>query len=144
MIQRYEAILLDGIIDLFVTVFNAPPWNDAWTKEAAQEYVSRIIHDSYFSGICCIENDEVAGFLFGVYEYWYTGETFHIKELCVSPNVRNKGYGSEMLRALEDELRSKKARSIFLLTERNSDAEKFYMKNGYYKNEKLGAMGKKL
>ncbi len=143
-IKRYDEQYLQQIVDVFMDVFNSPPWNDKWTKETANEYISRIINNKYFMGLCCLEGNEVTGFVIGQREYWYTGETFYIRELCISNKKQKCGVGTKLIIELENILRNNGIKSTFLLTERNSTAEKFYMKNGYSKNEKLGAMGKKI
>jgi len=91
IIELFNETHREAVIDVFIDVFNSPPWNDKWTTESACEYLARIMHDKYFMGLCAVEGREVKGFLLGVYGYWYTGQTYHIKELCVLKDCQRNG-----------------------------------------------------
>ena len=110
-VVAYERKYFGQITDIFVEVFNAPPWSDKWTQETATEYIGRIVRNEYFQGLCCVEGDRVVGFLLGNYEYWYTGETFHIKELCVSGKMQHAGCGTRLIARLEGDLAARGVRS---------------------------------
>ena len=36
MMKRITPEMLEGLTDLFVDTFNAPPWNDLWSREPAR------------------------------------------------------------------------------------------------------------
>lgn len=49
--------------------------------------------------------------------------------------IQGKGYGSRLLSFLEQELQMRKIHSLFLITEKNEVARKFYGGKGYSVNE---------
>ena len=59
-----------------------------------------------------------------------TGQNFHIALLAVSPEHRGKGYGHQLLEAIEHQARSLGA-TIFTLTTLDYQALAFYQAHGY-------------
>lgn len=81
-----------------------------------------ILDNNIFIGMCFLVNCDNA---------------YYLMYLAVEPNLRNKGYGSKILNDLKC-----KYKTIFLSVDYNEDIvsikrKKFYLKNGFYKTNKI-------
>ena len=50
----------------FIEIFNDEPWNDKWTVERAEHYLSDYYHTPGFTGVLAMEENEIVGFIYGV------------------------------------------------------------------------------
>src|SRR3712207_8944760 len=48
--------------ELFLTVFNSPPWNEAWPASAATKRLADLFNTPGFYGVIAVEDHEAAGF----------------------------------------------------------------------------------
>ncbi|MEK4300492.1 GNAT family N-acetyltransferase [Oceanobacillus sp. FSL W8-0428] len=122
---------------LFLNVFNEEPWNDKWTLEKAQQYLSDFYQTPGFLGVSAVENNEIVGFIFGVRRVWWSGDEFFINEMCVNTNQQNKGIGKALMDYLKEIIGSNEVATISLLTDRGIPAEEFYKRNGFKEIERL-------
>ncbi|QXE02310.1 GNAT family N-acetyltransferase [Terribacillus sp. DMT04] len=120
--------------DIFVNVFREEPWNEAWTPEAAQQYLKDFYHTPGFTGILAVESQDIIGFIFGVNRKWWSGDEFFINEMCVRSDQQSKGTGKALMNYL---LRTTDAETISLLTDRGLPAETFYKRNGFNEIERI-------
>lgn len=121
---------VDGCVRLLVSAFNAEPWNERWTLGMAREEILWTLGVPGFLGFVCGAGEPV-GFAAGYREYADDGETFYLRVICVRPDSQGKGVGGRLLRRLEETLTGMGVRSIYLLTDRGTPAEAFYVKHGY-------------
>ena len=128
---------LDNASELFVSIFNGAPWNDKWTFKTARKSLKDFIDTPKFIGITCYKQKELVGFLVGNREQWCEGEVFYLKEMGIKNNFQGKGIGTELIKSLREKLKGTKVNGIYLLTEKRSNAEKFYLKNGFNINEEM-------
>ncbi len=138
MTEKIVPLTIDKIeqcIELYNNVFNSEPWNEPWTYESAKERLTDLINTPKFLGFLLYENDDLIGFIAGNSKKTYAGLTFYLAELCISNQIQGKGYGSKLLRYLEDELLKREVRSLYLLTANGGQAESFYLKNNYVIND---------
>ena len=70
--------------------------------------------------------------------------SFYVQEMCVLEAYRGQGVGRQIVAALEAKLAEQSISSLYLLTARNSAAEAFYEKLGFYNNEGVVVMTKRL
>ncbi|MDN3955201.1 GNAT family N-acetyltransferase [Sporolactobacillus laevolacticus] len=126
---------LEACTELYINVFRSEPWNEDWTYDAGYQRLSDIIHTPNFLGFTVQDNGEIVGFIAGYSKVSFQGLTFYLAEFCVNNKIQGKGYGSRLLSFLEQELQKRKIHSLFLITERNGIARKFYGGKGYSVNE---------
>lgn len=126
---------IEQCIELYINVFNSEPWNETWTYQNAKERLTDLINTPKFLGYLLYDNDELIGFIAGNSKKTYSGLTFYLAELCINNQIQGKGYGSKLLRYLENQLRKKEIHSLYLLTAKGGQAEAFYIKNNYVINE---------
>lgn len=121
----------------FIEIFNDHPWNDKWTVERAEHYLSDYYHTPGFTGVLALEENEIVGFIYGVSKVWWDGNEFYIHEMGVKRNFQNKGIGKALLNHLIKELDSSDINNFALLTDRGVPAEEFYKRNGFKEIERL-------
>lgn len=127
---------LDAAARLYLSVFNAPPWNDQWTLETAHRRLADTLNTPEALGLIALEG-ELMGFCIGYSEQWFDGKYFHLKELCVRTDRQRTGIGTHLLHHLEQMLHEMQIARLYLLTMRGSPAEEFYAKRGYSTNTNM-------
>ncbi|MDN4524612.1 GNAT family N-acetyltransferase [Fictibacillus fluitans] len=135
---------VNGCVTLYQKVFNREPWNESWTHETAGERLNDLVNTPKFFGFMFYEGEELAGFIAGNSKRTFQGLTYYIAECCVNSENQGKGYGSKMLKLLEEELKGRGVQSIYLLTATDGLAQRFYEKNGYLVNGNRAVMNKSL
>jgi len=135
---------LDKCAALFVSVFNRPPWCDQWTLESARGRLSDIVKSPGFVGLVAVSEGEMVGFAAGCCEQWFDGQHFHLREMCVVPELQRRGVGSRLLADLEKKLQQTEIRQVYLLTREGGPAGAFYTKNGYHASSRTVLMSKRL
>ena len=123
---------------LYVSVFNQPPWDESWTEEQAMTRLRFYYDTPNFIGISISTEDKLLGFVLGNYEPYQNESLFLLKEMCVQPQYQGKGIGTELINLLHKELKSRRILTVNLITQVNGEAESFYLKNCYYKTQKMG------
>ena len=123
--------------ELYSQVFSGPPWSEKWNKEKAYERLSHFQKSEGFVGLLA-ENDGIKGLVLGNTEPFLDGYWFYLREMCVSTTFQGHGVGASLLKQLKVTLEAKKVKNIYLATDRNIPAAKFYEKNGFIKEDKMG------
>ena len=63
--------------------------------------------------------------------HWYSGTEYCIDEFCLRRDRQGQGMGSAFLQEIEKQIAKLGLTQIFLQTERDKPAYRFYRKNGY-------------
>ena len=129
---------LEACAELFVEVFNQPPWSESWTISQAIERLQFYFDTPNFIGACFYEGEELLGFVLGNYEPYQSENLYILKEMCVSLESQGKGVGSSLVKHIHALLKTKGISTVNLITKVDGLAERFYLKNGYYKSHKMG------
>ncbi len=143
-IQPIEHQHVASCATLFLTVFNSPPWNEAWPSTAATKRLEDLFRTPGFYGLLAVDGTEVVGFAMGHTEQWDRAQHFYLGEMCVVPHRQLGGIGSRIMQALCNDLAAAQVERIYLLTAHSSPAESFYKKQGFYVSQKMVMMGKNL
>ena len=142
-LSPFAAEDIERCLDLFISVFNRPPWHDKWTTQTARANLEDASGIPGAFGLVARSQAKVIGFVLGHREIQDVTMNFYIKELCVSPEYQGQGVGKQILRRLEAELKERGVDGIYLLTARGSPAEAFYKRLGFHYEETV-VMGKGL
>ena len=123
------------LADLFVAVFNAPPWSQDWKKEWAYERLS-IIHKSYRFYGCLVETENVpvAAILSRVGSFMGELE-LEVLEMFVSNSRQREGLGGVLLDELKSHAKTDGISCLVLQTGRDTFAKDFYLKYGFEAHE---------
>lgn len=104
-----------------------------WTYEKAYKRIRQIftMEDSLLLGVRD-ESGKTAGFLMGWYREYDDLTGFVLDEIVVFDGCQNKGLGTALMRALEEEVRAAGAKHISLAGVNDEHHKHFYGKLGYY------------
>jgi len=128
---------LSGCANLYAESFNGSPWNESWTVADARQRLSDFLETPRSFGVCaCDSTDQLVGFAIGHLERSCGQDHFLLQEMCVRPDLQRQGCGTALLGALER--RVPEATNWYLLTAHESDAARFYQRNG---SRPAGRMG---
>lgn len=126
---------LDEASVLFADSFSQPPWNENWEIDSAKERLRRFINNTKPFGLTCragkTNQAEMIGFVLGEVEQWNGSELYYLKEMCVAIAWQNQGVGTALYRDLQSRLSKMEIDKIYLLTQRQSKAQRFYSKLGF-------------
>ncbi len=143
-IYRIERANLTECVALLINVFNNPPWNESWEAEAVAQRIEDCYHTPGFYGLTVRIGDEVVGFAVGYTERWDTGKHFYLKEMCVASEHQRRGIGTALMNVLEGKLKHEGVEKLYLHTARDTSAQAFYEKRGFYVSSRMIMMAKSL
>lgn len=129
-IETFGVEHLDDCARLFMTAFNAEPWNDKYTPDTAKKQLDWHLRVPGCVGLVSVK-DGIVAFAVGYREPTDVGDVFHLSIFCVRQDVQRTGVGSGLLHALEARLRETGIRTVYLGTRKGTPAEAFYEKYGY-------------
>ena len=128
--EAFKPEHLDECAHLFMTAFNAEPWNDEYTLDTAKKQLAWHLEVPGCLGLVAVK-DGIVAFAIGYREPTDVGDVFHLSIFCVRPDAQRTGVGSRLLWHLEERLRDTGIRTVYLGTRKGTPAEDFYRKNGY-------------
>lgn len=137
IIRNIQRTDLESCAALYADVFSSPPWNEPWTTQAALERLVHFYDSKGFAGVLA-NCDGLRGFALGNIEPFHTEHLFYLREMCIARKYQSQGVGSQIYRALEGELYSRKIEQVYLATERRIPAAKFYSAIGFKCAEEMG------
>lgn len=136
---------LDECACLFKNVFSADPWYDEWVSlDQSRNYLKELIENPVFEGFVMCEDSKIVAACLGHRRSWWMGKEFFVDEFFVENGRQGNGIGTKTVDFLVNALREGGYTRLTLLTNKNIPAETFYLKNGFYTNEKRMVMVKEL
>ena len=131
IIRELSIADLEKIKKLFVSVFSSPPWEEDWSdEEQLDEYLKDLI-EVRNSLIYGLYEDDLVGISIGKIKHWCGGTEYFIEEMCIRNDHQGKGYGKEFFSLIEDKLKDRGLNQIYLTTDRDKPAYRFYKKLGF-------------
>lgn len=134
-IRKIEQEDLDVMSELFVSVFNAEPWNECWTKEWAYERLNIIFKSYRFYGYLAENEDTPLGAVFSRIGSYKGTLELEIVESYVSSSAQRKGVGTALLNELKSHAEKEGIACFVLQTDRTTFAKNFYTKYGFEGHE---------
>lgn len=133
------------IKNFFKEVFTKEPWNDDWSNEEQLEnYIVDLIGNNNSLTLAYFDGDKIAALAMGHIRHWYSATEYYIDELCVKTRLQGQGIGGKFINAIEKYLISHDIKAIFLLTDKDVPAYRFYKKHGFMELENNAAFAKLL
>ncbi len=118
--------------ELFVSVFNAPPWNDKWAStQDAFDFLSDFCRSAGFVGVKAEISDKLIGCIFGNINRWWAGDEFFLHEMFVDTKYHNRKVGTRLINRLRETLRFRGVKTILLMTHKQFPARGFYEVQGF-------------
>lgn len=127
---------IEMLKDFFVSVFTIEPWNDDWSDaEQLHAYILDLTGNRNSLTLGLYEDDVMVGLAMGEIKHWYEGTEYFINELCIKTQEQGKGLGTRFVELILHHIKEQGMKNIFLFTERDMPAYKFYKKNGFTEME---------
>lgn len=113
----------------FVSEPDASAEDQEFIRNAIYSHNMEHTGDHNYSPLSILMRDEIGKVVGGILgDIW--GGWLHLTFLWVTPELRNRGYGKQLLLAAEDEARQKGCQGVFLETH-SFQAPEFYRRNGF-------------
>lgn len=116
---------------LYVSVFNAPPWNEHWSPDSARDRLAAMMDTPGYVGLGLWDDDGLVGFAIGHTEQYWLRYHYLLQEMCIRTDLQGKGLGSRLLAALVEQLSGFDVELVYLITMREGPAADFYSRNGF-------------
>ncbi|MBN2039075.1 MAG: GNAT family N-acetyltransferase [Spirochaetes bacterium] len=143
-IKEYKDKYLKECINTFIRVYNAPPWNNQWTFDAALVHLTNMVNTPGFIGYVSLENSKVVAACIGHIKCWWDSKEYFIDDFFVDDSKQRSGYGSELLEYIQKDMPGRDIKSITIVIGKNSPADNFYDKNKFDTLESLVFKMKKI
>lgn len=131
MIREIRRSDIPACADILCSVYNNDLWQNRWARSAAIEYLTDFVCAPKFLGYVIEENGEIFGALFAREKVWWSGSEVYVEELFVKQSHQGKGYGTMLMKRVEQYVLEKGLAGITLATNRYAPAAGFYRRNGF-------------
>lgn len=143
--KRLENDQTEAVKTLFTAVFTTAPWKDDWSDQRQLDlYLQDLMGQRNSLTYGLFEGEALIALSMGRVKHWYTGTEYCIDEFCVRADKQRQGVGSRFLREIETDIRTNGMTHVFLLTETDVPAYRFYQKNGFCELETNAAFAKRV
>src|SRR3712207_3133826 len=132
MTERIEAFKpehLDECAYLFMTAFNAEPWNDEYTLDTAKKQLAWHLEVPGCLGLVSVK-DGIVALDVGYRETPDVQEVFHLSVFCLGPEVQRRRGASRLMHTLDELQRKAGVSSVCLGSRKAGPAEAFDEKHG--------------
>lgn len=130
-IRKLSLDNIEEIKALIVKIFSQEPWNDNWEAGQLHQYVLELINCCNSLPLGLYISGKLCGISLGRIKHWCGGTEYWINELGILPEMQNKGCGTEFIKQIKLLLAQQQIQNIVLLTQKDTPAYSFYIKNGF-------------
>lgn len=128
---------------IIAELFSKPPWNYPYTDYTVGKRLDYLYSLPDSKGYICFDDEgEMAGVLLGYVECRGAEDGFHLVECSVNEKHQRSGVGSKLLETLDNFLKERDVKSIYLETFKDTYISEFYEKNGFKIHSKACVMYK--
>ena len=127
----------------FMECFNTEPWNEAWTEDSALQRLADCARTPHFLGLIAEDGPEIVALAFGYWQRYQEERHFFLLEFCVATERQRQGMGGKLMAELHRRLQAEGVNRIYTLTARDTPAQDFYAKEGFYLSPKMAMMARR-
>lgn len=131
---------VEEIIDKYIAFREEE--DEKWEYEDAKMRIEQLVFVLGSYCIMIIKNDEIIGFALGFFKQFDTVKIYYLEEILIGKKFRNHGYGTMLLKKLEQDLKSSGCNKITLLTTHSDEHRRFYERLGFVDNDFLRPLKK--
>lgn len=131
---------IKSIAEIFLIESAKEPYLQVWNEESSLEKIN-YFYENYDLYIISLDK-EIVGFI--ACELTLNKKIVYVSELWIKEKDQHKGLGTELMKFIEEKYKNQGIRSISLVTDKESNAFKFYKKLGYKNHKKLVFLEKEL
>lgn len=122
----------EEIKGFFRDVFMGEPWNDDWSDDRQLSmYITELICSGNSLTFGLFDGEQMVGLSMGHIKHWFAGTEYYIEEFCIRTDRQGEGFGTAFLQSVEAAVKAMDIAEIFLQTNRDMPAYRFYLKNGF-------------
>jgi len=143
-IRKMEREDLAACADILCSVYNNEMWQCRWTKAVATEYLTDFFDMKKFVGYVLVDDQEIVGGIFAHEKVWWNNCEVFVEEMFIKLELQRGGYGSMLMRQIEQYVSEKGLAGITLSTNKYAPAPCFYRKNGFTDCEHVLFMAKEM
>jgi len=133
---------LECVVERNIEYYNTVE-NCCWTFEKAYKRIHQVL--TMEDSMCMVQLDDsntITGYLMGYFKEFDDIRGYFLEEIVIFKSFQGKGYGTDFLKILEQEV-IKSGASIIELNSVNDEKHKhFYSKLSYYETKNFVMMGK--
>ncbi len=130
--------------EILCSVYNNELWQCRWTKEVATEYLTDFFDMRKFVGYVLADGEEIVGGIFAHEKVWWNNSEVFVEEMFVKPEYQRNGYGSLLLKKVEEYIKENGLAGITLSTNKYAPAPQFYKRNSFVDCEHVLYMCKEM
>ncbi|MBI9097685.1 MAG: GNAT family N-acetyltransferase [Spirochaetaceae bacterium] len=132
-ITTYRKEHVNLFITLYRQIFNSPPWNEEWDEFGVEKMILKSASRKRFLGYTASIGNKAIGFLiaYPLSPFFPFNRIYYLSELFIHQNIQGRGIGEKLCLNFFTALSIQNSSGVILLTQKNSPAEKFYMKIGF-------------
>ena len=120
-----------SVLPLYLEQYNQYE-GGCWTEETAGRRIRQVLNtDDAFALMMKGENGSLIGFVMGYFKQYDDLVAYTLDEIVISHGEQGKGYGTMLLRELENCVRERGAAGIELVAVKDELHERYYEKAGY-------------
>ncbi len=131
MIREIRRSDIPACAGILCSVYNNDLWQNRWEQATAMEYLSDIFNMPKFLGYVIEEDGAILGGLLAREKVWWSGSEVYVEELFVKRSHQGRGYGTMLMKRVEQFVLENRLAGITLSTNRHAPAADFYRRNGF-------------
>ena len=143
-VRKMERSDIEACAEIMCSVYNNELWQCRWCKETAVEYLTDFCNMAKFVGYVIDNGQGVIGGIFAHEKVWWNNSEVFVEEMFIKPEFQRNGYGSFLLKQVEEYVGEKGLAGITLSTNKYAPAPVFYRKNGFADGEHVLFMAKEI
>ena len=134
---------LSACARFFAEVFNAAPWDENWTEESSLQRLADCAATPNSLGMVAEDGNGIAALAFGYWQRYQEEKHYYLLEFCVANERQGEGIGKPLMETLHSRLQADGVNRIYTLTARETPAQDFYEKAGFYVSPKMILMARR-
>jgi ribosomal protein S18 acetylase RimI-like enzyme len=113
---------------IYAEAFAAPPYNDVWTPETAEEMLSGLLDRDPYHCWLIEESNNILGFAFCTTFGTFRGT---VQEFAIAPAHQRRGLGTRLMDHILSEFQAEGIQNADLIANQDAPAYRFYRQYGF-------------
>ena len=129
--KKFDKKYFNEVCTIYFETFNQSPWNDEWSQDQVEKFLSDVINTPGFIGFLLFQDKNLIGLCLGRVVQWWRGNDFWLESMCIHPAKQRNGFGSVFIKMVKQSLLEAGIVHTTLLTDRDMPSFDFFKKNGF-------------
>lgn len=124
-------------VKVYISAYSEEPWKEVYEEAEVENYICAYLNSDTKCCFSAVEQEQIVGLVLGLLVPGIDGPYLRIEDICISPEVQRKGYGSTFMELIAKEATKRGCDSILLGTQKDFPSHRFYLKNGFQEIESV-------